>query len=69
MVCSLLKYGIRFKTKAEVDAFLGDQGLAGELARRLRGLGYKGRQLTLKVMRRAENAPVRIRCVFDSAAS
>lgn len=33
-------------------------GLGGEVATRLNNLKYKGRQLTLKVMRRAANAPI-----------
>lgn len=55
-VSAEVNYGIRFKAPDEVEKFC--IGLGGEVANRLEKLGYKGRQLTLKVMRRAAEAPV-----------
>ena len=55
-VSAEVNYGIRFKSPSEVEKFC--IGLGGEVAKRLVALGYKGRQLTLKVMRRAIEAPI-----------
>ncbi|PLW09960.1 hypothetical protein PCASD_21047 [Puccinia coronata f. sp. avenae] len=63
-VSAVVNYGIRFKTTDEggnndVRVFLQQLGL--EVSRRLHEVGVSGRQLTLKIMRRALNAPVETR--------
>jgi len=63
-VSAVVNYGIRFKTTDQggdddVRVFL--QQLGQEVSRRLNEVGVSGRQLTLKIMRRAPNAPVETR--------
>ncbi|BFZ64960.1 deoxycytidyl transferase [Saitoella coloradoensis] len=55
-VSAEVNYMIRFKTREDVDTFL--HGLAGELSKRLKKINVRGKQLTLKVMRRAAHAPI-----------
>ncbi|KAK9319274.1 hypothetical protein V1517DRAFT_282147 [Lipomyces orientalis] len=55
-VSAEVNWGVRFETKEQVDTFLGS--LAGELSNRLLNLGMIGKNLTLKVYKRAENAPL-----------
>ncbi|KAK5114455.1 hypothetical protein LTR62_002390 [Meristemomyces frigidus] len=54
-VSAEVNWGVRFETVEQVDEFM--QGLSGELSKRLLKEGVKGKQLTLKVMRRAADAP------------
>ncbi|KAK3670662.1 deoxycytidyl transferase [Recurvomyces mirabilis] len=54
-VSAEVNWGVRFENHEQVDEFL--QGLCGELTKRLLKEGVKGRQLNLKVMRRAADAP------------
>ncbi|KKA30670.1 hypothetical protein TD95_002658 [Thielaviopsis punctulata] len=55
-VSAEVSWGIRFVAQAEAEAFLGN--LCGELERRLIAEQVRGRNLTLKVMRRAASAPL-----------
>nr|POF27658.1 dna repair protein rev1 [Quercus suber] len=54
-VSAEVNWGVRFETQDQVDEFM--HGLSGELQKRLLKERVKGRQLTMKVMRRAANAP------------
>ena len=54
-VSAEVNWGVRFETPAQVDDFL--HGLCGELHKRLAKERVRGSQLTLKVMRRAPDAP------------
>ena len=55
-VSAEVNYGIRFNSLDEVEKFLSQ--LSDEVALRLTKIGNsKGKQITLKVMVRAENAP------------
>ena len=51
-----MKYGIRFETNDQAETFV--MTLGAEVAKRLSGIGKKGRQLTMKIMTRNPNAPV-----------
>jgi DNA repair protein REV1 len=51
-----VNWGVRFENQEQVDEFM--QGLCGELNKRLLKERAKGRQLTMKVMRRATDAPL-----------
>jgi DNA repair protein REV1 len=51
-----VNWGVRFENQEQVDEFM--QGLCGELNKRLLKERVKGRQLTMKVMRRATDAPL-----------
>jgi DNA repair protein REV1 len=51
-----VNWGVRFENQEQVDEFM--YGLCGELHRRLVKERVKGKQLTMKVMRRAQDAPL-----------
>ncbi|KAL8826921.1 MAG: hypothetical protein Q9170_007219 [Blastenia crenularia] len=55
-VSAEVNWGIRFVTQEQADEFV--QSLCEELHKRLTNERVKGRQLTLKIMRRAPNAPL-----------
>jgi len=55
-VSAEVNWGIRFVTQDQADEFV--QSLCDELQKRLLNEGVKGRQLTLKIMRRSEDAPL-----------
>ncbi|KAG8532688.1 uncharacterized protein KY384_002565 [Bacidia gigantensis] len=55
-VSAEVNWGIRFVTQEQVDEFI--YCLAEELQKRLQNEGVKGRQLTMKIMRRAADAPL-----------
>lgn len=54
-VSAEVNWGVRFENQDQVDEFM--LGLAGELNKRLLKEKVKGKQLNLKVMRRAADAP------------
>ncbi|EMC95815.1 hypothetical protein BAUCODRAFT_34584 [Baudoinia panamericana UAMH 10762] len=54
-VSAEVNWGVRFENQEQVDEFM--HGLCGELHKRLVKERVKGRQLTMKVMRRAADAP------------
>ncbi|KAK5135750.1 hypothetical protein LTR08_004736 [Meristemomyces frigidus] len=54
-VSAEVNWGVRFENQEQVDEFM--HGLCGELHKRLLKERVKGKQLTMKVMRRAANAP------------
>ncbi|GLB35539.1 putative impB/mucB/samB family protein [Lyophyllum shimeji] len=51
-----INYGIRFENAEQAEAFIYQ--MATEVARRLDDIGMVGRSITLKIMKRAPNAPV-----------
>lgn len=55
-VSAEVNWGVRFENQEQVDEFM--QGLCGELHKRLVKERVKGKQLTMKVMRRAADAPL-----------
>ena len=55
-VSAEVNWGVRFENQEQVDEFL--ENLCGELQKRLIKERVKGRQLTLKVMRRSPDAPL-----------
>lgn len=55
-VSAEINWGIRFVTQEQADDFV--QCLCDELSRRLLEQGFKGRQMTMKIMRRAADAPL-----------
>lgn len=55
-VSAEVNWGIRFATQEQADEFV--QSLCDELHQRLVNEKVKGRQLTLKIMRRAQDAPL-----------
>ncbi|KAL9636684.1 MAG: hypothetical protein Q9164_002669 [Protoblastenia rupestris] len=55
-VSAEVNWGIRFVTQEQADEFI--QSLCDELHKRLLNEGVKGRQLTMKIMRRAADAPL-----------
>ena len=55
-VSAEVNWGIRFVTQQQADEFV--QCLCDELSRRLLEQGFKGRHLTMKIMRRAADAPL-----------
>lgn len=55
-VSAEVNWGIRFVTQEQADEFVNS--LCEELHRRLVNEGLKGRQLTMKIMRRAADAPL-----------
>jgi DNA repair protein REV1 len=55
-VSAEVNWGVRFENQEQVDEFM--QGLCGELNKRLFKERVKGKQLTMKVMRRAADAPL-----------
>ncbi|KAL8971870.1 MAG: hypothetical protein Q9183_000841 [Haloplaca sp. 2 TL-2023] len=54
-VSAEVNWGIRFVTQEQADEFV--QSMCEELHKRLMNEGVKGRQLTMKIMRRAADAP------------
>lgn len=54
-VSAEVNWGVRFENQEQVDEFM--HGLCGELNKRLLKERVKGKQLTMKVMRRAASAP------------
>ncbi|KAL9622791.1 MAG: hypothetical protein Q9160_002910 [Pyrenula sp. 1 TL-2023] len=55
-VSAEVNWGIRFVTQAQADEFI--HGLCEELQRRLIENNVKGKQLTMKIMRRSPDAPM-----------
>jgi DNA repair protein REV1 len=55
-VSAEVNWGVRFQNQEQVDEFM--EGLCGELHKRLVKESVKGKQLTMKVMRRAADAPL-----------
>ncbi|KAJ9625600.1 deoxycytidyl transferase [Taxawa tesnikishii (nom. ined.)] len=55
-VSSEVNWGVRFENQEQVDEFI--ESLCGELHKRLLKGKVKGRQLTMKVMRRSPDAPL-----------
>ncbi|KAI9781890.1 MAG: deoxycytidyl transferase [Peltula sp. TS41687] len=55
-VSAEVNWGIRFETQAQADEFV--TSLCGELHKRLVEQKAKGKQLTMKIMRRAADAPL-----------
>ncbi|KAM3414096.1 DNA repair protein REV1 [Cercospora zeina] len=55
-VSAEVNWGVRFENQDQVDEFMN--GLSGELQKRLAKERVKGRQLTMKVMKRAADAPL-----------
>ncbi|KAI9756373.1 MAG: hypothetical protein M4579_003877 [Chaenotheca gracillima] len=55
-VSAEVNWGVRFETQAQAEEFV--HNLCGELHRRLVDQKVKGRQLTMKIMRRAQDAPL-----------
>lgn len=55
-VSAEVNWGVRFENQEQVDEFM--VGLSGELHKRLLKERVKGKQLTMKVMRRAADAPL-----------
>ncbi|KAF2147460.1 uncharacterized protein K452DRAFT_240935 [Aplosporella prunicola CBS 121167] len=55
-VSAEVNWGVRFENAEQVDDFITN--LCGELGRRLLKEKVKGRQLTMKIMRRAADAPL-----------
>ena len=55
-VSAEVNWGVRFETQAQADDFVNS--LCGELHRRLVEQKVKGRQMTMKIMRRAADAPL-----------
>ncbi|KAK4498236.1 hypothetical protein PRZ48_010893 [Zasmidium cellare] len=54
-VSAEVNWGVRFENQEQVDEFM--HGLSGELSKRLLKERVKGKQLTMKVMKRAADAP------------
>ncbi|QIW98494.1 hypothetical protein AMS68_004012 [Peltaster fructicola] len=55
-VSAEVNWGVRFENQEQVDEFM--VGLCGELHKRLNKERVKGKQLTMKVMRRSADAPL-----------
>ena len=55
-VSAEINWGVRFENQEQADEFVGS--LCGELSKRLLKEKVKGRQLTMKIMRRAADAPL-----------
>ncbi|KAF4551421.1 impB/mucB/samB-like protein 3 [Elsinoe fawcettii] len=55
-VSAEVNWGVRFENQEQVDEFI--ENLCGELQKRLIKEKVRGRQLTLKIMRRAADAPL-----------
>ncbi|TXT08386.1 uncharacterized protein COLE_05310 [Cutaneotrichosporon oleaginosum] len=55
-VSAEINYAIRFADQSEADAYM--RNLALEVSKRLKAIGAKGRQVTLKIMARDPEAPV-----------
>ncbi|WOO83021.1 DNA repair protein rev1 [Vanrija pseudolonga] len=55
-VSAEINYGIRFRTQDQADRYVADLG--AEVSKRLKSIGARGRQLTLKIMSRHPDAPI-----------
>ncbi|KAI5363714.1 putative DNA repair protein Rev1 [Septoria linicola] len=55
-VSAEVNWGVRFENQEQVDEFM--HGLSGELHKRLLKERVKGKQLTMKIMKRAADAPL-----------
>ncbi|KAL9095402.1 MAG: hypothetical protein Q9165_002273 [Trypethelium subeluteriae] len=55
-VSAEVNWGVRFETQEQADEFI--ESLCGELHKRLTAESVKGRQFTMKIMRRAPDAPL-----------
>ncbi|WVQ72585.1 hypothetical protein IAR50_002143 [Cryptococcus sp. DSM 104548] len=55
-VSAEMNYGIRFQKQEQAEVYVGD--LAAEVSKRMKSVGVKGRQVTLKLMRRHPDAPI-----------
>jgi len=55
-VSAEVNWGVRFETQEQAEEFV--DSLCGELNKRLLKEGVKGKQLTMKIMRRAADAPL-----------
>lgn len=55
-VSAEVNWGVRFATQAQADDFMAS--LCGELQKRLLKENVKGKQFTMKIMRRAADAPI-----------
>lgn len=55
-VSAEVNWGVRFATQAQAEEFIGS--LCGELQKRLLKEKVKGKQFTMKIMRRAADAPI-----------
>jgi DNA repair protein REV1 len=55
-VSAEVNWGVRFENQQQVDEFI--ENLCGELSRRLLKESVKGKQLTLKLMKRSADAPL-----------
>lgn len=55
-VSAEINYGIRFRTQEQADRYVADLG--AEVSKRLKSIGARGRQLTLKIMSRHPDAPI-----------
>ncbi|EME80783.1 uncharacterized protein MYCFIDRAFT_204073 [Pseudocercospora fijiensis CIRAD86] len=55
-VSAEVNWGVRFESQEQVDEFM--HGLSGELSKRLLKERVKGKQLTMKAMKRAADAPL-----------
>lgn len=55
-VSAEVNWGVRFETQEQAEEFI--ESLCGELSRRLLKERVKGRQMTMKIMRRAADAPL-----------
>lgn len=55
-VSAEVNWGVRFETQEQAEEFV--ESLCGELQRRLLKEAVRGKQLTMKIMRRAQDAPL-----------
>ncbi|OWZ60274.1 DNA repair protein REV1 [Cryptococcus neoformans c45] len=55
-VSAEMNYGIRFQTQGQAEQYVRD--LAAEVSKRMKNVGVKGRQITLKLLKRHPDAPV-----------
>ena len=55
-VSAEVNWGVRFETQEQAEEFV--ESLCGEVQRRLAKEGVKGKSMTMKIMRRAEDAPL-----------
>ncbi|WVN88248.1 uncharacterized protein L203_103449 [Cryptococcus depauperatus CBS 7841] len=55
-VSAEMNYGIRFQTQEETEQYIAS--LAVEVSKRMKGVGVKGRMITLKLMKRHSDAPI-----------
>ncbi|KIR55797.1 DNA repair protein REV1 [Cryptococcus gattii Ru294] len=55
-VSAEMNYGIRFQTQGQAEQYIRD--LAAEVSKRMKNVGVKGRQITLKLLKRHPDAPI-----------